>query len=141
MKLRCPNCKDVREFFGRQSCRGTISVRVNDSGRFVGNDTECGCPNTEGLDFDDPEGPFACVRCGAGAVESVSPRRLQLIQKFARLRGDDARYDAENCTSHEEEYARLAGQLAERMSDEELAAAVDELEAAADPRGEDEETP
>lgn len=50
--------------------------------------------------------------------------RKRLIARVAGKFAKTAKYDAENCTSYEEEFSLLATRLAERMSNEELKAAL-----------------
>ncbi len=62
--LRCMRCGNIDTFLASQSCRGTVTVKVDRKGSFVTNLGPDGCLDTDGLDFDDPEGPYACERCG-----------------------------------------------------------------------------
>jgi hypothetical protein len=61
MQLKCNACGNTGKFIGRQSCRGTVAVEVDGSGNFV--DNPGGVFESTGLDFDDPEGPWACGVC------------------------------------------------------------------------------
>ena len=65
MKCQCGS----REFIGRQAVRGTLTVivAVGERGRatFLRNPTKDGLIDSSELDCDDPEGPFACAKCGA----------------------------------------------------------------------------
>lgn len=67
MSKTCPKCGGT-EFRASQACRGTVTVIVTlepSAAVFRRNDTEDGELDASGLDFDAPEGPFACVSCGA----------------------------------------------------------------------------
>ena len=63
--MKCSKC-GCEEFYAAQACRGTVTViACVDSGgtaNFVRNPKDV-FPSDE-LDFDDPEGPFECVKCG-----------------------------------------------------------------------------
>jgi hypothetical protein len=56
MKCKC----GCTAFYAEQSCRGCVTVIVNENGVFIENTTKFdeGC-----LDFDDPEPPFCCIKC------------------------------------------------------------------------------
>jgi hypothetical protein len=66
MKI-CPKC-GCGEFLANQSCRGTITaiVDVDENGKsfFLRNPTKDGFADTSGLDFDNPEPPYTCFKCG-----------------------------------------------------------------------------
>jgi ribosomal protein S27AE len=64
---QCPKCGH-NKFLANQACRGTttVVVAVYDSGpSFIKNNTPDGNLDPNDLDFDDPEGPFECAKCGA----------------------------------------------------------------------------
>ena len=64
--IACPKCGGV-EFYASQSCRGNIAVMayINPDGTtmFLRNTCDDDSILTDGLDFDDPEGPFTCAKC------------------------------------------------------------------------------
>jgi hypothetical protein len=71
MRLQCPRCAQTERFLGQQSVRGSVSVIVDGGGEFVDNPTTCGHVDSEGLDFDDPEGPFVCPTCSEMSGKDV----------------------------------------------------------------------
>jgi len=61
----CPNC-GCDEFLAQQACRGTTTVVVtlnSGNGYFNRNHTVDGDLDINDLDFDNPEGPFVCLKC------------------------------------------------------------------------------
>ena len=63
----CPKC-GCKEFQAQQACRGTLTVitTLDEKGAAYFS-RNCGPKDTinlDELDFDDPEGPFVCVKCG-----------------------------------------------------------------------------
>lgn len=65
--MKCKHCGN-KEFYASQSCSGSVDVIVDGLGEFMRN-TGAGEENDgrwtpDGLNFDSPEGPFECVRCG-----------------------------------------------------------------------------
>lgn len=66
--MKCKKC-GCEEFYAGQACRGTVTViaTVNEGGtaNFSRNPGKKGEFPSNELDFDDPEGPFECVKCGA----------------------------------------------------------------------------
>jgi hypothetical protein len=67
MQLKCNACGNTEKFIGQQACRGTVAVEVDGSGRFV--DNPGGVLESNGMDFDDPEGPWTCGVCGSDSVD------------------------------------------------------------------------
>ena len=63
MRLKCPKCGQTETFFANQAVRGTITVKVDNTGSFADNVTDSGDISSDGLDCDDPEGPFTCGFC------------------------------------------------------------------------------
>ena len=65
--MKCPKCGHDR-FLGSQHVQGTVSVivTIGDKGQafFDGNPTSDGGIDANGLECDDPEGPFECRGCG-----------------------------------------------------------------------------
>ena len=60
--MKCKNCGG-EEFLANQAVRGTVSVIVCGDGNFIRNPTPDGNMETNGLDCDEPHGPFECVKC------------------------------------------------------------------------------
>jgi hypothetical protein len=60
--MKCLKCGG-EEFMANQAVRGTVSVVVDSFGSFLRNPTPDGEMETNGLDFDEPEGPFECIKC------------------------------------------------------------------------------
>ena len=61
--MKCAKCGNTDKFFGNQAVRGTIGVIVDGKGDFLENIGKDGSIEADGLDFDNPEGPFACFKC------------------------------------------------------------------------------
>jgi ribosomal protein S27AE len=63
----CPKCGSG-DFLASQPCRGTITAVVevdeNNKALFIRNPTPDGMADTSGLDFDNPEPPYTCFKCG-----------------------------------------------------------------------------
>ena len=63
----CPKCGST-EFLAEQPCRGHVTAVVevdeNDKSLFLRNPTEDNMADISGLDFDNPEPPYECFKCG-----------------------------------------------------------------------------
>ena len=65
--MKCPNCGHT-EFYAAQVVRGSVAVIVDANGDYLRNAlADDDHIETSGLDFDAPEGPYECTKCGAVA--------------------------------------------------------------------------